>query len=209
MQPKLVLYAAPLSSAIPVVHAFDELEVPHERVMLDLAAGRQREPEFLALNPNGKVPTLVVDGTPMFEALAILQWLGDRYGVERGLWPAADDPARLAALSWTTWAYATFGQVFKAVQWSSSERVDKTLHHEPLAKHLSAEVLGLLGLLDKRLAARPYMLGEHYSLVDLLLGDTIVYATYTGVSVEAHAHLSSWLERVRARPSFHSSWSAA
>ena len=41
---------------------------------------------------NGKVPTLVVDGTPMFEALAIIQWLGDRYGVQQGLWPAANSP---------------------------------------------------------------------------------------------------------------------
>src|SRR3954469_24977510 len=99
----MVFYAAPQSSSSPVACALQELGVPHERVNLNLAAGEQRKPEYLALNPNGKVPLLVVDGTPMFEALAILQWLGDRYGVEKKLWPAADSPARLEALSWTTW----------------------------------------------------------------------------------------------------------
>ncbi|MFZ4380662.1 MAG: glutathione S-transferase family protein, partial [Sandarakinorhabdus sp.] len=48
----------------------------------------QHAPDYLALNPNGKVPTLTVDGAPMFEALAIQLWLGHTYGVERGLWPA-------------------------------------------------------------------------------------------------------------------------
>lgn len=101
---KIVFYEAPLSSAIPVAWALAELEVPHERVRFDLASGRQRSPEFLALNPNGKVPTLVVDGAPMLEALAILQWLGDQFGAEQGLWPTQDAPERLTALSWTTWA---------------------------------------------------------------------------------------------------------
>ncbi|MEM9073359.1 MAG: glutathione S-transferase N-terminal domain-containing protein [Myxococcota bacterium] len=132
--PELTLYAAPLSSATPVVHAFDELDVPHERVILNLAEGKQREPAFLALNPNGKVPTLLVDGAPMFEALAILQWLGDRYGVARNLWPAIDSPARLTALSWTTWSYATLGPILKCVHLSSNDAVDRALHHPPLAE---------------------------------------------------------------------------
>jgi glutathione S-transferase len=58
----MLLYAAPMSSATPVVHALAELQVPYELVPIDLSAGDQRRPEFLALNPNGKVPTLVVDG---------------------------------------------------------------------------------------------------------------------------------------------------
>jgi len=89
----ITFYAAPQSSASPVSCALRELGVPHERVNLNLAAGDQRKPEYLALNPNGKVPLLVVDGTPLFEALAILQWLGDTYGVDKGLWPAAGSPA--------------------------------------------------------------------------------------------------------------------
>ena len=71
----------------------------------------QHRPDFLALNPNGKVPTLTVDGAPMFEALAIQLWLGETYGVERGLWPAPGTPERLQALSWCAWAYVSYGAV--------------------------------------------------------------------------------------------------
>ena len=161
----IVLYAAPMSSAIPVVQAMIELEVPHERVHVDLAAGRQRTPEFLALNPNGKVPTLVVDGTPMFEALAILQWLGDRFGVERGLWPAADAPERLTAMSWSTWTYVTYSAVLQRLNYASSERVPTELHNPAQAEHSAAELQTLIGLLDARLADRPYLLGDAFSLV--------------------------------------------
>ena len=207
MPTKLVLYAAPLSSAIPVMHTLDELDVPHERVMLDLAEGRQREPEFLALNPNGKVPTLVVDGTPMFEALAIVHWLAERHGVERGVWPKADDPARLAALSWTTWAYASFSPLFKSLHWASSEQVDAALHHAPLADFARSELQDLLALLDARLAERPFMLGDDYSLVDVVVGDTVVYATFTGVALDRHGHVAAWVERLQTRPSFRTAWS--
>src|SRR5690606_22457152 len=130
----IVFYAAPMSSATPVSWAIAELEVPHERVTLNLAAGDTRKPEFLRLNPNGKVPTLVVDGTPMFEALAIMTWLGDRYGVARGLWPAADSPARLEALSWSTWAYVSYGAVVNRLAYASSERIDSSLRSEGQAK---------------------------------------------------------------------------
>src|SRR3954468_7349001 len=114
---------APMSSATPVAWALAELGVPHEAIKFDLKAKDQRKPDFMALNPNGKVPTLVVDGTPMFEALAIMQWLGDRYGVQQGLWPSADSSARLEAMSWTTWAYVSLGPVVNRRRFASDERL--------------------------------------------------------------------------------------
>ncbi|MEL6187566.1 MAG: glutathione S-transferase N-terminal domain-containing protein, partial [Myxococcota bacterium] len=149
----ITLYAAPLSSATPVVHALEELEVPHERILLDLQAGDQKQASFLELNPNGLVPTLVVDGTPMFEALAIMQWLGDRFGVDRGLWPALDAPERLEALSWSTWMYVSVGSELKRMLLASSDRVDPSLHHEPQAKLAHQELQEMLTILDQRLAS--------------------------------------------------------
>jgi glutathione S-transferase len=205
----LKLYAAPMSSATPVVHAIRELQVPCEIVMLDLKAGDQRKPEFLALNPNGKVPTLVVDGTPMFEAVAILQWLGDRYGVERGLWPAADAPERPTALSWTAWAYVTVGAQIQRLNYARSPNVDPRLHHAPAAESALTELDRLVGLLDARLAQRPYLLGEAFSLADLVVGSVVTYGTYCGVPVDRHPHVGAWLERFQARPAFREAWGAA
>jgi GST-like protein len=196
-----------MSSATPVVHALAELGVPYELVPVDLAAGDQRRPAFLALNPNGKVPTLIVDGTPMFEALAIMQWLGDRFGVERGLWPAFDAPARFEALSWTTWAYVTYGAALSRLILASSERVPAELHHQGQAEHVRKELEQLLGVLDARLAARTYLLGDSYSLADHVVASVVTYGTYCGVGVDAWPHVSAWIARFSNRPSFAKAWS--
>jgi len=202
----LVFYAAPYSSALPVACALNELAVPHERINIDLASNAQKKPEFLKLNPNGKVPTLVVDGTPMFETLAIVQWLGDRYGVEKGLWPAYDAPARLTALSWTTWAYVTFGAQLQRFGLASGERAPAELRSKPHTEHAGAELQQLLGLLEARLADMPHMLGKDYTLVDSLLSNMVRYAAMVGVKTDAHAHIGPWLERSQARPANRAEW---
>lgn len=202
----ITLYAAPLSSAIPVVNAVEELDVPHELVLLDLASGDQRKADFLALNPNGKVPTLVVDGVPMFEALAIMQWLGDRYGVERGMWPASDAPERLAALSWSTWAYVTFGATFKRLELASSERVDAALHNEGQAELARNELQELLAILDGRLGSRDYLLGDDFTLVDLIVGNAVTYAAFVGVPTTGHDRVEGWLARLHERPAYKKAW---
>ncbi|MEO8178656.1 MAG: glutathione S-transferase family protein [Deltaproteobacteria bacterium] len=202
----IVFYAAPQSSSSPVACALHELGVPHERVNVNLAAGEQRKPEYLALNPNGKVPLLIVNGTPLFEALAILQWLGDEYGVEKGLWPAADAPARLEALSWTTWAYVTFGYGLSRLVYATSDRIPKEMHNEAVAKATRAELHGLLGLLDTRVSQRPYLLGSAFSLADLILASVVNYGKLCGAPSDGHSQLQAWLERVLSRPSMQNSW---
>lgn len=197
----IIFYAAPNSSASPVTCALQELGVPHERVNVDLASGQQKTPEYLALNPNGKVPLLVVDGTPMFEALAIQQWLGERYGVEKKLWPAADSPARLEALSWTTWSYVTFGSVLQRFRFASNEQAPKEMHNAAAAEAARNELQQLVGLLDARLSARAYLLGSEFSLADLILASVIRYGAYCGVALDSHAAVRAWLERCTSRPS--------
>jgi len=202
----IVFYAAPRSSSSPVACALLELGVPHERVNLDLAAGDQKKADYLALNPNGKVPTLVVDGTPMFEAIAIMQWLGDRYGVEKKLWPAADAPARLEALSWTTWAYVSVASTLQRLFYASSERLPREFHNAALATATHKDLQALLGLLDDKLRGNAYLLGAQFSLADLILACTVNYAALCGVPVEAHGAIQLWLERCNSRPSLQTPW---
>jgi len=141
---KLTFYAAPQSSSIPVASALAELEVPHERIDLDLSRGEQRRPEFLALNPNGKVPTLVVDGTPIFEALAIHHWLGDRFGVAKGLWPAADSPERQTALSWSTSAYVSYARCAMDLQRATAASSPAALRSPDARARACARLAGAL-----------------------------------------------------------------
>lgn len=177
--------------------------------MLDLAAGDQKRPEYLKLNPNGWVPTLVVDGTPMFEAVAIMQWLGDRYGVQRGLWPAADAPERLAALSWTTWAYVSYGALISVLNFAQSPMVDKALHHAPLAAEALRRLGVLLDRLEARLGGRACLLGDDFSLADLIVAGVVTYSAYCGVSLDGYPKVRDWLRRYYPRASYRKAWGDA
>ncbi|KMJ90544.1 glutathione S-transferase [Achromobacter xylosoxidans] len=194
----IVFYWHPQSSASPIAAALAELQVPHERVKVDIRAGEQRRPEFLAINPNGKVPTLTVDGAPLFEALAIQLWLGEHWGVERGLWPAAGTPQRLAAMSWCAWSYVSYG----AVLWRLFHlgHGDEGQRDPRQAERALADLDSLLAVLEGHLARQPWMLGAEYSLADLVVGSVIGYSAMLGAPVAAHPKVQAWLGKVQARP---------
>lgn len=194
----IVFYWHPMSSASAIGYALAELNVPHERVKVDIRTGEQHHPHYLALNPNGKVPTLTVDGAPMFEALAIHLWLGHRFGVERGLWPAGGTPEALQALSWCAWSYVTYGAVMTRLHVATQG--DEALRSPAHAKAATQALGDLLAVLDARLATQPWMLGADYSLVDLVVGSVIGYSVYLGAPVHAHPHVQKWLAQVQARP---------
>lgn len=202
----IVFCAAPMSSATPVATVLNELQVPHERVMLDLSKNEQKKPAFLQLNPNGKVPTLVVDGTPLFEALAIMQWLGDRFGVERGLWPRFEDGARFRALSWTTWSYVTFSAAVQRYNLAQGPNVDKAWHSPALAKAAHEDLQQLLGILDQQLGKHAHLLGEPFSLADLIVGNVVAWAKVSGISSEGQPKVKAWAERILQRPSIQAEW---
>ena len=194
---RIVLYWHPMSSATPIACALAELGVAHERVQVDLTTGEQRRPDFLALNPNGKVPTLTVDGAPMFEALAIGIWLGERYGTANGLWPATGTPAHLQAVSWSTWAYVTYGAQLVRLLAAKDLGTPDDAHATGARKALDE----LLALLDDRLGRQAWMLGDAYSLVDLIVASVVGYSAYIGAPVAAHPATQAWLQKVQARPS--------
>ena len=202
----LTLYEAPMSSAMPVLQVLGELDIPFERVTLDLAKRDQKQPDFLRLNPNGKVPTLVVDGTPMFEALAVMQYLGERFGVERGLWPAADSPARLEALSWSAWAYVTYGSAIRRLLQAEHERVPKEQHNAAQARAVREELGELLTILNDRLASRDYIVGSEFSLADVIVGSAVIWGTYCDIPVSDHSHVADWTARLRDRAAFQRVW---
>jgi glutathione S-transferase len=192
----IVLYWHPMSSATPIACALAELAVPHQRVKVDITTGEQRRPAFLALNPNGKVPTLTVDGAPMFEALAIAIWLGEHYGIENGLWPALGTPARLQAVSWSTWSYVTYGAQLVRLQAAKDLGTPDDAHATAARKALDE----LLSLLDARLGQQPWMLGASYSLLDLIVASVVGYSAYIGAPVVAHPTTLAWMQKVQARP---------
>ena len=95
----LTFYYAPMSTASITTLVLEELAGARERVKLDLKKGETKTPEFLKRNPNGKVPVIVHDGSVIFESAAITLYLGEVFGTQNGLWPAAG-PKRGEAMKW-------------------------------------------------------------------------------------------------------------
>ena len=180
----ITLYAAQMSSATPVIHAMHELDVPHEQVLIDLASGEQRKPDFLKRTPTAGSQPWSSMAPHVRGASRSCNGSATRFGVERGLWPAADAPERLEAMAWTTWAYVTFGAVLQRMIHASDERVDARLHHPPLAEHAQKEMQNLLTILNGRLKGRDYLIGNGFTLADLIVASTITYATFLGVPHE-------------------------
>lgn len=197
----LTFYYTPQSNASRIFWTLQELGVPHEIVKVDLRAGDQKKPDFLALNPNGKVPTIVLDGTPMFESVAIQIALGERFGVEKGLWPQLDSPEHLQALTWLVWGQVTLTAALFRYMQNTSDWVAKELHNAQQAEQALSETHELLRLLDARLGDRPYVTGERFTLVDLDLASVLGWGLhFAKVDIGALKHVQAWLARCTARP---------
>jgi len=102
----LTLYFAPGASSMAVHIALNEIGVPFEPRAISFAKGEQHSPAYLALNPEGKVPTLVIGGRPLTEVAAILFYLAKRHP-EAGLLPRDDFEAEAEAISWMSFAAST------------------------------------------------------------------------------------------------------
>lgn len=194
----ITFYYNPMSSASRVHLSLDELGIPYEKVLIDLQAKDQKKPEFLALNPNGKVPTIVIDGQPMFEAIAIQIYLGERFGVERGLWPALSSKEHMQALTWLCWHQTSLANpLFSYLYLAGDEQQRST----PRAEAALAEVHEMLQILDTRLGERGNIVHDRWTLVDTDVASTVGWGLYTAkIDTSKHRHLNAWLARFQERP---------
>jgi glutathione S-transferase len=195
------LYTWPLSSGTKVEWALEELGLPYERVVLDRAKGEHRAPAYLAVHPSGRVPALVDGGTRVFESTAILTWLGEKYGVEKGLWPRGDRE-RADALSWTVW---TVGDLSAHMMQFAYHGLDSPVSYGPdqrskaAAAYHRAQFEHGLDALDKQLAEREFVLGA-FSLADVAAASILGVGKMLGADLGGRKSVGGWLERCSSRP---------
>jgi len=200
------LYGWPQSTASRVHWALEELGVNYEYVTLDQKKGENKAPEYLAINPTGKVPGLVDGGQAFFESVAIILHLGETYGRERGLWPAAGaGAARAEALCWTVWGTTELHNYM--MQWLY-HGADTPVSYAPAdrseatAGYNHGQYLRLLDALEARLTGRDHVLGAAFSLADIPAASSLLSGLALGGSVEGRKNIAAWLDRCRARPAF-------
>ncbi|OAA58299.1 glutathione S-transferase [Cordyceps fumosorosea ARSEF 2679] len=175
-----------------------------ERIDVALRTGT-RDPSFLAVNPNGFVPALVLpDGEPLWESVAITAYLGETHGVAAGLWPAATEVVRRAqALKWIAWSNVNLPLHARAIgrvlhgEKEAEEGVQRV--READAEKAKGELRTLLAVLDGGLEGREYLLKEGYSLADTHIWAFMSYVKMLGVDWESLGNLKAWVDRVGAR----------
>ncbi len=196
----ITLYQAPMSSASPVVWAMAELGLEHESVAIDLKGTKHKQPEFLALNPMGQVPTLVVDGQPMFESSAITVFLGDTYGVERGLWPASGTPERMVALTWVCWSAVTMGGTLRKI-FANTPTWSPETHSPAQLEQATAQFGDLMRVIDGHLDGRAYLTGDTFTIADCYVAAALAWACPTvQFDTAATPSLAAWIDRCLSRP---------
>ena len=198
------LYSWPQSSGTRIAWALEELGLPYEYMALDAKKGEHRSAEYLKLNPQGKVPALVDDDELLFESGAILLHLGNRYGVEKNLWPAAKGQARADAVCWTVWAMTELGPYMLQYLYHG---LDTPISFKPAdrskaaAEYSHSQLDRLLAALEARLDGREYVVGG-FSLADVAAASWLALGTAFGVSLERYPRVAAWLKRCLDRPAF-------
>ena len=203
---RLQLYSTPTPNGVKVSIMLEEVGMPYEPHFINIGANETWGPEFLALNPNGKIPAIIDPDGPggkplgLFESGAILVYLAEKTGK---LLPT--DPARrYETLQWLFFQMAAVGPMFGQLgffhKFAGREIEDK----RPLERY-RAESQRLLGVLEQRLTGRQWMMGDEYTIADVSLLGWVrnLIGFYGAGELVEYGKLKAvpaWLERGLARP---------
>ncbi len=194
----ITFYYAPMSTASITELVIEELGIPVEKVKLDLRAGDNKKPDYLKIDPNGRVPCIVHDGTSIWESAAITIYLGELFGTAKKLWPEAG-PRRGEAMKWVVWSNVTVGEAMfrrgRAGDWVPAEHKNEKAHAEA-----TADIMKLLGILDAALAGKQFLLGSDYTLADAHLSSVTDWMHHSKIDLGKFANVTAWTERCHARP---------
>jgi glutathione S-transferase len=195
-----VLYYSPGAASMVVHWLLLELGMPHRLHLVDTATGAQKTPEYLALNPNGVVPTLLLDGTPRFEAAALLMTLADRDPQHRFA-PAHDDPRRAEYHQWMFHLANAVQPLFR--HWWYPHEPAGEAQAEAVRASVAPRIAACWDRLDAQLAKQgPYLLGDQVSAADLYLAMLMRWSRNMPRTATDWPHLAAFAQRMRARPAF-------
>ncbi len=196
-QPDIHLYTAATMNGYKPVILLEELGVPYDLTFIDFAKSEQKAPDYLALNPNGKIPTIEdrSEGRAIFESGAILWHLAQKYG--RFL---SDDPiVRSETLQWLFFQVGHVGPMMGQAMYFQRIAAPNG-HDDPFAiRRYVDESRRLLEVLNTRLEERAYLVGD-YSVADMATYPWARAHVWARVEVDDLPNLKAWFDRIDARP---------
>jgi GST-like protein len=202
---RLQLYSLNTPNGVKASIMLEEIGLPYEPHMIDIGKDETRTPEFLSLNPNGKIPAIIDPDGPhgmpfgLFESGAILLYLADKTGKL-----ISSDPARRwETIQWVFFQMAAIGPMFGQVGYFNRFAGKEIEDKRPLQRYV-AEAKRLLEVLDRRLESREWVMDD-YSIADIaMLGWVRNLVTFYDarelVAFDDFRNVAAWLERGLARP---------
>jgi glutathione S-transferase len=195
----LTLYHSPQSRSIRPRWLLEELGVPHEVKLVSLQAGEQKKPEYMKLNPNGTVPTLVDDDLVLFESAAICQYLADKFPEKKLAPPPGASAERGKYYQWIHYAMSGLEPpavtiFLHTMQLPEAERQPK------LVEGARTQLAAALKVVDDALAGREWMLGSQFTAADVMVGSTVVWAQMMGMVGDQYPNIAAYLARCSGRP---------
>ena len=186
----ITLFHAPQTRSAGALTLLEELGAPYKLHVLDMKAGEQRRPDYLAINPMGKVPAIRHRGALVTEQVAIFLYLADLVP-QAGLAPSLDSPSRGPYLRWMVFYAACYEPAL----------VDKALKREPGATAMSpyGNFDTMLATVTAQLDAGPYLLGQTVSAADILWGNALNWGTMFGLVAKTPV-IEAYVARIMGRP---------
>jgi glutathione S-transferase len=184
-----------------VLWCLHELGLPYQRIDAGMAFGRNNEPEYLAMNPNGRVPTLVEGDFVLWESNSIMRYLVLAHGQGSSLYPQAAKP-RAGVDRWLDWTLSTLQPVDRPVFWALVRTPAAQRNMVAIQKDADAEAVQWR-IVDAQLATRRFIEGDDLTIADIALG---AYARrwfgVEGISKPKLVHLERWFAQFASRPGF-------
>jgi glutathione S-transferase len=199
----ITLYGSPYSSNARKVHwLLEETGATYRYESIDLFAGQQKSPDYLRMNPNGRVPTIDDDGFILWESNAILWYLADKLG--RGKVVPEDVRTRAHVDQWMWWQAsdlqpATSRVAILKIRATPEQPIDPVKHKEAVEGTAKP-----LKILDEHITegGRKYVVGDAFSIADISLAEATLNGRWAGVSLDGYPAVSAWLARLSERPAF-------
>jgi glutathione S-transferase len=184
-----------------VLWVCDELDLPCHRIDAGLHFGRNNEPAYLAMNPMGKVPTLVDGDFVLWESNSILRYVVTQYGGSSPLYPA-NPRVRASIDRWLDWALSTLQPAERPVFWGIIRTPEATRDMAKVASDV-AKVAQLWKMLDMQLLGRDFIEGERFTIADIVLGAFAKrWFGLPGIQRQPMPNLERWYRRLATRASF-------
>nr|WP_249128750.1 glutathione S-transferase [Bradyrhizobium lablabi] len=184
-----------------VLWCLAELDLAYERIDAGMAFGKNDQPEYLAMNPNGRVPTLVDGNYVLWESNSVMRYLNLAYGKGSPICPQ-DARTRAAVDRWLDWTLSTLQPVDRPVFWALVRTPKEKRDMAAIQKDVDAEAV-VWRIPEALLARRRYIEGEQFTIADIALGAFARrWFGVEGVSKPTLPNLERWFAEISKRPGF-------